>query len=100
MAEAGLSGETGHGGKGCAACVERRCPSPPTRQRYRVRDRQAAVAPPLDAGAEKNTGVGCETGCGLFLAVDHLLFTRFILPSAPDDAAAIRLRIHDDSGVA
>jgi hypothetical protein len=33
------------------------------------------------------------------VAVDHVLFTRFILTSAPDNAAAIRLQIHDDSGV-
>jgi len=64
VAEAGLSIEAGHRGKGCAACAERRCPSPPTRQRYRVRARQAAVAPSLDAGPVEKQGVGCGTGCG------------------------------------
>ena len=64
VAEAGLGIETGHGGGICAACVERRCPSPPTRQRYRVRVRQAAVAPSLDTGPVEKRGSGCGTGCG------------------------------------
>jgi hypothetical protein len=32
------------------------------------------------------------------VAVDLVLFTRFMVPSADDDAAANMLRIHDDSG--
>jgi len=64
VAVAGLSVETGHGGVGCAAVAERRCPSSPTRQRYRVRVHQAAVAPSLDAGPVEKKGFGCGTSCG------------------------------------
>ena len=100
VAVAGLSVETGHGGVGCAAVAERRCPSSPTRQRYRVRVHQAAVAPSLDAGPVEKKGVDAERAVvPQLVTVDHILFTRFIMPATSDDAAAVMLRIYDDSAV-
>src|SRR5688500_12639099 len=101
VAEAGLVVETGHRGVMVrAACVERRCPSSPLRQRYRVQVHQAAVAPSLDAGpVERRKESDAERIVVLELGADrHVLFTRFIVTWAPDGAAANRLRIHDDSG--
>jgi hypothetical protein len=62
-----------------------------------VRDHQAAVAPSLDAGPVEKKGLDAERAVVPQLVTeDHVLFTRFMMPAASDDAAAVMLRIHDD----
>jgi hypothetical protein len=67
-----------------------------------MRVRQAAVAPPLDAGPVEKRRKESDAERAVvsqLVTADHVLVTKIMMPAASDNAAAVMLRNHDDLAV-